>query len=278
MQRELMGVRRAYSDLPWGQLHYREAGEPGNPTLLLLHQSPSHSAMYEPLMTALAGDFHLLAPDTPGFGGSDAMRQDVPNIAAYAAVIGDWLDLLGNRPPFIFGHHTGAAIAVQLEHDRPGSLALALSGPPLLDEKLKQRLPGLAEPFEADGKGTHVEQMWRRIRAKDEEAPLALTLRETLSALESGGHYQASYRAVAEQAFAELLPTIHCPTLVFAGDEDSLYHSVAPTLGLLPAGERAELTGGEGTYVCERHVEQIATLLADFFQHHRGSPDGRPGA
>jgi pimeloyl-ACP methyl ester carboxylesterase len=53
-------------------IFYREAGPPEAPTLLLLHGFPSLSRMYEPLLTRLSGQFHLVAPDYPGFGHSDA--------------------------------------------------------------------------------------------------------------------------------------------------------------------------------------------------------------
>jgi pimeloyl-ACP methyl ester carboxylesterase len=53
-------------------ISYREAGRPDAPTLLLLHGFPSSSRMYEPLLSRLSQRFHLVAPDYPGFGHSDA--------------------------------------------------------------------------------------------------------------------------------------------------------------------------------------------------------------
>jgi pimeloyl-ACP methyl ester carboxylesterase len=53
-------------------IFYREAGRPEAPTLLLLHGFPSSSRMYEPLLTRLSAHYHLVAPDYPGFGHSDA--------------------------------------------------------------------------------------------------------------------------------------------------------------------------------------------------------------
>ena len=53
-------------------IFYREAGPPGAPTLLLLHGLPSSSRMFEPLLTRLADSYHMVAPDYPGFGHSDA--------------------------------------------------------------------------------------------------------------------------------------------------------------------------------------------------------------
>jgi pimeloyl-ACP methyl ester carboxylesterase len=53
-------------------IFYREAGRPDAPTLLLLHGFPSSSRMFEPLLTRLSAHYHLIAPDYPGFGYSDA--------------------------------------------------------------------------------------------------------------------------------------------------------------------------------------------------------------
>jgi pimeloyl-ACP methyl ester carboxylesterase len=52
-------------------IFYREAGPKTAPTLLLLHGLPSSSRMYEPLLARLSDEFHLIAPDFPGFGHSD---------------------------------------------------------------------------------------------------------------------------------------------------------------------------------------------------------------
>ena len=264
------GVRpigRAYADVAGIQLHYRYAGASQLPALLLLHQSPSSSVMYEPLMLALADRFFLLAPDTPGFGNSDPLPGSEPlEIADYARVIQAFVASLGITPCAVFGHHTGAAIAVQLEHDFPGTAAaMALSGPTLLDAAQKQNLPAMASPFAFDEQGQHLQAMWQRIRAKDPEAPLALSQRELQLAFSCGDSYQASYSAVTRQDFAGQLPAIACPVRVFAGDQDPLHNAVAPTLLLLQHGSTATLLGGERTYVCERQTGHIAALLADFF-------------
>lgn len=51
-------------------IFYREAGDPKNPTILLLHGFPTSSHMFRNLMPKLADRYHLVAPDYPGFGGS----------------------------------------------------------------------------------------------------------------------------------------------------------------------------------------------------------------
>jgi pimeloyl-ACP methyl ester carboxylesterase len=50
---------------------YREAGEPTNPKLVLLHGFPASSHQYRNLIPALADRFHVTSPDYPGFGNSD---------------------------------------------------------------------------------------------------------------------------------------------------------------------------------------------------------------
>ena len=58
---------------------YREAGDPTNPKLVLLHGFPASSHQYRDLIPALALHFHVIAPDYPGFGNSD-----MPDPAVYA--------------------------------------------------------------------------------------------------------------------------------------------------------------------------------------------------
>ncbi|MBD2067736.1 alpha/beta hydrolase [Leptolyngbya sp. FACHB-671] len=57
-------------------IFYREAGSRDNPTILLLHGFPASSHMFRNLIPALADQFHLVAPDYPGFGNSSMPTVD----------------------------------------------------------------------------------------------------------------------------------------------------------------------------------------------------------
>jgi pimeloyl-ACP methyl ester carboxylesterase len=57
-------------------IFYREAGDPSNPKLLLLHGFPASSHQYRNLIYALSDRFHIIAPDYPGFGNSDMPSVD----------------------------------------------------------------------------------------------------------------------------------------------------------------------------------------------------------
>ena len=61
-----------HTDIDGLKVFYREAGDPKNPAMVLLHGFPSSSFMYRNLMAKLADRFYLIAPDYPGFGNSDA--------------------------------------------------------------------------------------------------------------------------------------------------------------------------------------------------------------
>ncbi|PCJ82574.1 MAG: hydrolase [Bacteroidetes bacterium] len=50
---------------------YREAGDSNKPTILLLHGYPTSSHMFRNLITDLSVQYHVLAPDYPGFGRSE---------------------------------------------------------------------------------------------------------------------------------------------------------------------------------------------------------------
>ncbi len=57
-------------------IFYREAGSKENPTIVLLHGYPASSHMFRELMAELSDQFHLIAPDYPGFGNSDTPSID----------------------------------------------------------------------------------------------------------------------------------------------------------------------------------------------------------
>ncbi len=63
-------MKRAYASTPEGQIHYYNHGR-GQP-LLMLHETPRSAWSFAPLMRKLGKQFNCFAPDTLGFGMSDA--------------------------------------------------------------------------------------------------------------------------------------------------------------------------------------------------------------
>jgi pimeloyl-ACP methyl ester carboxylesterase len=95
---------------------YREAGAPDAPRLLLLHGFPSASHMFRDLIPLLADRYHIVAPDLPGFGKSDAPECGA-TFDRLAGAIDRFTDIIGfNRYAiyvFDYGAPTGFRLAVR---------------------------------------------------------------------------------------------------------------------------------------------------------------------
>lgn len=260
-----MRIKRGYVAVPAGlQIHYRmtEPKREGVP-LVLLHQTASSSVMFERMMGLLGDDFWVVAPDTPGFGGSDGVPGRV-TIPAYTQAIYSALQALGITACYVFGHHTGASIGVQLATEWPGLVRkLALYGAPVLTEAQKVGLgKTLVEGVIRPG-GEHLSGIWQRIHKKAGSAPLELINRETLLNLQAVG-YQEAYTAVFEHDFAERLAAVGCPTLLMAGENDSLRASFEPAQRLLPQAQTVLIEGAD-SYVCDLRPGVMVGVLRGFF-------------
>lgn len=102
-------------------IFYREAGIKANPTLLLLHGFPSSSHMYRDLIRDLSGDFHLIAPDYPGFGQSSSPS---PTVYTYsfdnlALTIQHFIDALELKKVILYMHDYGGPVGFRIASQKP---------------------------------------------------------------------------------------------------------------------------------------------------------------
>jgi pimeloyl-ACP methyl ester carboxylesterase len=263
----MLKITKGYVDTPWGQVHYRTTGDHavGMP-IVMLHQTASSSEMFEGLMQELGNEYVIYALDTPGFGNS-FRPQEKGAIPFYAKALLAALEGLAIERCWLFGHHTGATIAVEMMHLKP-QLAprLALSGPCLLSEAAAKELAQKTAAMELKQDGSHFAQVWERIQAKDPDAPLALKYREAVLTLVAGTRWSEGYHAVFNHwaEFDKYLRAIDVPTLVFAGDKDTVFHLLEPSFRALKHGTKA-IIPGQTTYSCDRAPKQVAALLRDFF-------------
>jgi pimeloyl-ACP methyl ester carboxylesterase len=65
-----------YAQVDEVKVFYRQAGNPAAPAVLLLHGFPTSSFMYRDLIPMLAQRYHVIAPDMPGFGLTEAPAKD----------------------------------------------------------------------------------------------------------------------------------------------------------------------------------------------------------
>jgi pimeloyl-ACP methyl ester carboxylesterase len=102
-------------------IFYREAGAREAETLLLLHGLPSSSRMFEPLLHRLADQFHLLAPDYPGFGHSDwpDPAQFAYTFDHLAAIIERFTQVLALRQYSLYMQDYGGPVGFRLALAHP---------------------------------------------------------------------------------------------------------------------------------------------------------------
>src|SRR5438046_6985556 len=95
---------------------YREAGDATAPTVLLLHGFPTSSHMYRELIPALADRYHVVAPDLPGFGFTDApdRARFTYSFDHLAEVIDRFTEVLGLSRYATFVFDYGAPIGFRL--------------------------------------------------------------------------------------------------------------------------------------------------------------------
>ena len=104
------------------KIFYREAGPKDAPTIVLLHGFPSSSREFDPLIPLLATRYHLVAPDFPGFGHSDAPP---PSSYAYtfdnlAKTTSAFLDKLKIDKASFYLHDYGGPVGFRVMAARPG--------------------------------------------------------------------------------------------------------------------------------------------------------------
>jgi len=102
-------------------IFYREAGPKDAPTILLLHGLPSSSRMFQPLLTRLAGKYHLVAPDYPGFGHSDwpDPREFNYTFDHIAAIMEDFTQALGLTRYTLYMQDYGGPVGFRMALEHP---------------------------------------------------------------------------------------------------------------------------------------------------------------
>jgi pimeloyl-ACP methyl ester carboxylesterase len=100
---------------------YREAGAADALALVLLHGYPSASHQFRDLIPLLAGRFHVIAPDLPGFGMSDMPARDdfSYTFERLTDVIDRWTEVLGLGRFALYVFDYGAPVGFRIATRHP---------------------------------------------------------------------------------------------------------------------------------------------------------------
>jgi pimeloyl-ACP methyl ester carboxylesterase len=148
------------------QVHYRRAGT--GPAVILLHQSPTSSREYIPLIQEIASlGFTVFSPDTPGNGLSDPFPGDEwKPMEGFADGVVNLMDELGIKKAPVYGFHTGGVCALALCLRHPERFTVAIMNGYIqmdkaeVDEILEHYLPEV----KPDWSGAHLTWTWARFR------------------------------------------------------------------------------------------------------------------
>ena len=265
------GILRAYANTPYGQIHYRHAGM-GQP-LLLLHQTASCSEQFEGMIPSLASSYRVLALDTLGYGMSDPPHHEY-TVAEYADSVVAFLDALGIDRAYIFGHHTGAAIACEVAAGYPNRVdKLVVYGVPYWDEP-SEMLESRIRYFPLKDDGSHLLEMWDDITGRmreglfpkpySEEA-LETIQKEVVWKLMAGERRNEAYIAIYRHSrdILDRLPLIQAPTLVMSGDQDGQRPALEPVAARIRRNRTRVLKGGS-YFTAYDDPEALSREILDF--------------
>jgi pimeloyl-ACP methyl ester carboxylesterase len=272
---------------------FREAGDPANPTLLLLHGFPSSSFMFRELMPLLEQDLHVIAPDYPGFGNTETPP---PAEFAYtfdnlATTIEGLLDVLDVEQFGIYIQDYGAPVGMRLATRRPAAIdAIVVQNGNAYDEGFSQAWEPLRNGWwkqrTRDAEATLVEAFispdgiranWTAgARDADALCPDGWLLDAWFMALPYRREIQLDllydYRHNPPQypAFHRMLRHSRPPMLIAWGERDP-YFTVEGARAFLRDQPDAELhLLPTGHFALAEECPAIADLIGDFYRRHVG--------
>ncbi len=281
-------VRYATVDIDGQPIFYREAGDPANPTLVLLHGFPSSSAMFRNLLLDLGDSYHLIAPDHLGFGqsGMPPVDEFAYSFDALTELTLGLLDKLGVQRFALYIQDYGAPIGLRIASGHPGRITA------LITQSGNAYLEGFTPFWEplfnhAKDRATYEPEVRELLAAQatrwqythgvpaeflDRISPDTWTLDQAY--LDRPGNkeiqlqlfYDYQYNLDGYPAFQEYFRTYQPPTLVAWGKHDEIFGAEGASAYArdLPNAEIHLLDAGH--FALETHGDEIAALIRDFLQ------------
>ncbi|MEV0031085.1 alpha/beta hydrolase [Nocardia sp. NPDC050793] len=267
---------------------YREAGDPANPTLVLLHGFPTSSAMFRNLLRDLGDAYHLIAPDHIGFGRSSMPRVDEFDYSfdKLTEVTAELLDTLGVDRFALYIQDYGAPIGLRIASRQPERVTAIItqSGNAYLDgftpfweilfAHAKDRAANEAEVRKLlELEATE----WQYLHGvpedrRDRVSPDTWILDQTY--LDRPGNKEIQLQLFADYqfnldsypAFQKYFADHRPPVLIAWGEHDEIFGADGARAYLrdLPDAELHLLDAGH--FALETHGDEIAALIRDFLR------------
>ncbi|MDO4233625.1 alpha/beta fold hydrolase [Pseudomonas sp.] len=122
-------VHYRYEQVGDVKVFYREAGDPSAPTVLLLHGFAGSSFMFRELMPELADRYHVIAPDLPAFGFTQAPARGeyAYTFSQLAKTIGQFTEQLKLDKYALMVHDYGAPVGWRMASAHPERVTAIIS-------------------------------------------------------------------------------------------------------------------------------------------------------
>lgn len=124
-----MHIHHNYASVDDVEVFYRSAGNRDAPHILLLHGFPTSSHMYRNLMPVLAERYHVVAPDLPGFGFTEAPARDAFSYSfeTLTQIVDRFTEILGLGQFVVMVFDYGAPVGFRLALRHPERIAGIIS-------------------------------------------------------------------------------------------------------------------------------------------------------
>lgn len=254
-------MRKAYADIPFGQIHYVEDGK--GQCVILLHQSPLSLNEYKDVIPILGKKYRVLAMDSPGYGKSDGLESYMP-IEGYSMCVLDFMDALRISKASIVGSHTGAAIAVEVAVTAPERVdKLILNGCPDYEPEVRKSrlIDPKYDPIKIAMDGSHLMKIWQIARNWSPNFSPESWHRWVVDFL-NAGEFDA-HQALFKYLIDKRLPLVKMPTLLISGTEDVFYHRRTESAKLIPKSKTRVIEGG-GIVVGYEKAKNFAEDILEF--------------
>lgn len=260
---------RSYQTGPWGQVHIRHAApreaHTDDVALVLFHESPLSSRVWQLVLPESGRHRWVLAPDTPGYGLSDPPPGDDFDIPDYAAALLEALDDAGVQDMVVGGVHTGASIALEVARQSDRVRGVMLSGVALLtDDERNRYLDSWTPPIPVTSDGEQLRwalQRYHRIWGADTPGwILNLAINDVLSIWD---RYSWGYRAAFRYDPEPALRALQQPTLLLDPEFDLLADK-DPIVQAMVADCRTEILAGLPGQMHLRAPAETASRLEAF--------------
>lgn len=206
------------------RLTYLERGT--GPVVVLLHAFPLDSSMWEAQFAALSASYRVVAPDLPGFGGSDV--QEGLTVDAAADAVAELLDRLGADGPVVIGGLSmGGYVALafaRLYPQRVRALILADTKADPDDEAAKSKRDDAVRRVQDHGPGALVEDMVPKLvfTGGPNGGVVGQQVR-VIGGRQTAAGVVAGLRALRDRPDARPgLSAVAAPALVIVGDHDAV--------------------------------------------------------